>query len=98
MVDRKPPRMAGGERETLTGLLQFQRESLVRKVTGLDDEAARRRLVGSETTLLWLVNHLAWAEELWLAHRFADQETPLPQPRDSIADAVETYRATWTRV
>jgi uncharacterized damage-inducible protein DinB len=99
MVDRKPPRMAGGERETLIGLLRFQRESLVRKVTGLDDEAARRRLVGSETTLLWLVNHLAWAEELWLAHRFAEQDkATLPQPRDTIAEAVEAYRATWKRV
>lgn len=98
MADRKPPRMAAGERETLTGLLQFQRESLVRKVTGLDDEAAGRRLVGSDTTLLWLVNHLAWAEEGWFVRRFAGQDSPLTDAHDTVAEALEAYRATWDRV
>jgi hypothetical protein len=31
MSDIKPPRLAGGEAETLHALLQYQRDSLVRK-------------------------------------------------------------------
>jgi thioredoxin-dependent peroxiredoxin len=32
--DRKPPRLAGDESETLQALFQYQRDSLVKKVSG----------------------------------------------------------------
>jgi Protein of unknown function (DUF664) len=51
MVDQKPPRSSGDEREVLMTLLQYQRESLVRKVFGVDEAAARRSPVASGTTL-----------------------------------------------
>ena len=70
-IDRKPPRLAVGERETLMALWQYQRESVVRKVEGLDPQQASRRLVDSDTTLLWLVRHLIRAESLWILGRFA---------------------------
>ena len=60
--DRKPPRLEGTERQTLQALLQYQRESLARKVSGVDDDAARRSPVASGTSLLWLVKHMARAE------------------------------------
>ncbi len=60
--DHKPPRLAGGEAEVLHALLQYQRESLVRKVADLDDASARRSPVGSGTSLLWLIKHMARAE------------------------------------
>jgi uncharacterized damage-inducible protein DinB len=100
--DQKPPRLAAGERETLLALLQYQRDSLVRKVTGLEDGAARRHLVDSGTTLLWLLKHMAGAETRWVVHRFAGEDVALPddavQPRDTLVAAVDRYRATWTRV
>ena len=101
MADRKPPRLVAGERETLHALLQYQRESLVRKVEGLDEGAAREPLVESGTTLLWLTKHLSTAETLWLAHRFAGEPiTVVPddtvQPGDTIVAAVDLYRETWT--
>lgn len=65
--DLKPPRLNAGERATLHALLQYQRDSLVRKVTGVDESAARRSAVGTGTTLLWLVKHLTRAEILWIA-------------------------------
>jgi Protein of unknown function (DUF664) len=43
--DQKPPRLAAGELETLLALLQYQRDSLVRKVAGLDDAAALAHLL-----------------------------------------------------
>jgi hypothetical protein len=95
--DQRPPNLAVDERETLRALLQFQRESLVRKVSGLDEEAANRRLVASDTTLLWLVNHLAFAETLWLRHRFAGEELTI-EPEPTLAAAIDVYRATWAGV
>ena len=100
--DQKPPRLLGGERETLLALLRYQRESLVRKVAGVDDVAARRSTVDSGTTLLWLVKHLAKAEALWMVHRFAGLDDPLPDdavaPGDTLVAAVAAYRATWAQV
>lgn len=102
MADRKPPRLCADERATLTGLLQYQRESLVRKVTGVDEDAAHRALVGSGTTLVWLVRHLARAEVSWVVVRFAGEPAELPGDEDerdvTLADAVALYRSTWPSV
>jgi len=91
MADLKPPRMAGGERETLQALLQYQRDSLVRKVAGVDERAARRSPVGSGTTLLWLVEHMASAESTWILQRFAgrqaDPAEDAPPPDHTLRDA-----------
>jgi hypothetical protein len=55
VADQKPPRVVADEAGTLHALLQYQRESLVRKVADLDDASARRSPVDSGTTLLWLI-------------------------------------------
>jgi hypothetical protein len=102
-MDQSPQPAVDGERATLLGLLQFQRESLVRKVAGVADEAARRSPVASGTTLLWLVKHLAYAESIWVERRFAGLDVPLTgdavevEP-DTLDAAVAAYRATWERV
>jgi hypothetical protein len=102
MPDQKPPRVAGGELETLRALLQYQRESLVRKVAGLDDAAARRSPVPTGTSLLWLVRHMAGAEITWVLRRFAGQDVvtgdDAPGPGDTLEAAIQFYRATWERV
>lgn len=97
MTDRKPPRLCASEPETLLSLLQFQRESLIRKVDGVEEVAARQSPVGSGTTLLWLLKHLAQAETRWVLVRFAGLNATLPddtvQPDDTIASAIAGYRA-----
>ena len=98
MSDRKPPKLVGDERATLHALLQFQRESVLRKVDGLDDETARARLVDSGTTLLWIVQHLAYAETLWIVHRFTGQAIDPPRTDTDLATAIAQYRDTWVRV
>jgi uncharacterized damage-inducible protein DinB len=101
MVDEKPPRAFGDEREVLTTLLQYQRESLARKVIDIDDAAARQSPVSSGTSLLWLVRHLAAAERLWIIHRFAGGRRPPPAPaasHDTVAAALVAYRQTWADV
>lgn len=102
MPDLKPPRLTADERETLHTLLQYHRESLVRKVTGIDDAEAGRRFVGSDTTLLWLIKHAAGAEQRWVLWRFAGALDHVRDdavgPDDTIATVVEDYRTTWARV
>jgi uncharacterized damage-inducible protein DinB len=102
VFDRKPPRLVADERETLLALLRYQRESLLRKVDGVTNAAARHSPVGSGTTLLWLVKHMARAEELWVVHRFAGLDDPLPDdtvvPGDTLAAAIRRYRLAWARV
>jgi uncharacterized damage-inducible protein DinB len=97
VTDRKPPRLAAAERETLLALLQYQRDSLIRKADGVDEVAARQSPVGSGTTLLWLLKHLAQAETRWVLIRFAGQNAPLPedtvQPDDTTASVIAGYRA-----
>jgi uncharacterized damage-inducible protein DinB len=94
--------MVANERETLHALLQYQRESFVRKVDGVDEDAARRPLVPTGTTLLWLLKHMARAETVWIVHRFAGEDVSgiddEVQPGDTVATAIDGYRATWTRV
>jgi uncharacterized damage-inducible protein DinB len=101
VTDLKPPRLCGTERETLLALLQFQRDSLIRKISGVDEAAARTSAVASGTTLLWLGKHLAQAELQWTVMRFAGDAGELPhaevQPEDTAASVIEGYRAASAR-
>ncbi len=101
MADQKPPRLETGERETLQALLQYQRDSLVKKVEGVSEHAARASPVASGTSLLWLLRHMARAESIWLLHRFAGRppfvEDDELRPEDTVRSAVAAYRETWRR-
>jgi Protein of unknown function (DUF664) len=46
-------------------LLNFNRESVLKKTDGLDEEQLRRALVPTDANLLDLVKHLAAAERYW---------------------------------
>lgn len=67
------------EREVLEGFLEFYRRELVRKVGGVSEEEARRRLVPSKTTLAGLVRHLTAVERHWFLRRLAERpESAMP--------------------
>lgn len=102
MPDQQPPKMVGDERTTLLALLQFQRDSVLRKVAGLTEAEVRQSPVASGTTLLWLVKHLGRAECIWVQHRFAGVAMTVPDDRltdaDTLAGVIDGYRATWADV
>ncbi len=101
MGDRKPPRLVGGERETVLALLQYQRDSLVKKVGGVSEEAARTSPVASGTSLLWLMKHMTRAESVWILRRFAGLEMVVADDHvtadDTVPTAIAAYQETWSR-
>ncbi len=83
----------------MLALLQYQRDSLVRKAAGVDDSSARLSPVRSGTTLLWFIKHMAGAEITWLQSRFAGQPFVVPDdsvhPSDTLDAAIALYQFTW---
>jgi uncharacterized damage-inducible protein DinB len=100
-TQRRPvPRNDSGELDTALAFLTFNRESVLKKTEGLDDEQLRRVLVGTGTNLLGLVQHLAGAERVWFSHHLAGAELRegyglgmnVPAER-SAEDVVSDYKA-----
>lgn len=102
--DARPPK-SGDERTTVAAFMDSYRAAVVRKVTGLSDEDARKRIVGSATTALGIVRHLADCERWWFCEVMAGASPPYfaPEddedgdwrvgPDDTLADALAAYDA-----
>ena len=82
----------GDERAVLESFLDFHRGVLLRKLRGLSDAEAARRLVPSATTVAGLVKHLTLVEQNWFPCLLA------PVPGDvyltSEEDAVASFTLT----
>jgi Protein of unknown function (DUF664) len=71
-TQRQPvPRTDSGELDTALAFLTFNRECVLKKTNGLDEEQLRRVLVRTGTNLLGLVQHLAFAERYWFGQHLA---------------------------
>lgn len=64
-LDRAELTSTAGERATLEAFLEVYRETVTRKLRGVSEEDARRRLVPSMTTLGGIVKHMRWVEQSW---------------------------------
>lgn len=92
------------ERPALEAFLDMYRDIVVRKVRGLSDENARRRLVGSGTTLGGLIKHLRQVEFDWfhtVLAQLPEHELPVEplsgdefamEPTDTLEQLVADYR------
>lgn len=104
---RPEPPLAGDERATLCGFLDYQRATLEWKTRGLGEEGLRAGLHPTGMTLAGLLKHLAWVEDFWFAQTAG--EAPMPQPwadvdwdadydwewNSALTDDAEELRATW---
>jgi hypothetical protein len=73
-----PPRQVG-EREMLENFLDFYRETILWKVSGMSEEDLRRVVVPSGWSSLTMVKHLAYVEQNWFRTRFAgEKDLPVP--------------------
>jgi uncharacterized damage-inducible protein DinB len=86
-----------GEREMLETFLDLYRTVVTRKLSGVDDEQARQRLVPSPTTLTGIAKHLAAVEREWFQITLA-QQPPHPSgddwsigPDEKIAELLAEY-------
>lgn len=99
MADQRPPRLAADDRQTLLALLRYQRESFLRKMDGVDDKAGASSPVTSGTSLLWLTNHVADAEEGWVLRRFSRTTGGVAGPwSESLEGASTRYRRVFSEV
>jgi hypothetical protein len=74
-IDRHDPPTATDEREMLETWLDFHRQTLLWKCTGLTPELLRKRAVEpSSLSLLGLVRHMSDVERVWFRIRFAGQD------------------------
>ena len=90
---RAEPPTSGPELQALTGFLDQQRETILRKTVGLTREQLAQPLPPSSLTLAGLVNHLALVEDSWFRDRFAGlPEDPLWAGHDWEADPDYEFR------
>jgi uncharacterized damage-inducible protein DinB len=99
-TQREPvPRVDSGELDTALAFLSFSRHCVLKKADGLSDEQLRRALVGSGTSIIGLVQHLAEAERYWFGYHLvgaafdADRESGMAVPADrAVADVLRDYQ------
>lgn len=75
---RVEPPLAAGEIMTLTGFLDYQRETFEWKTRGLDSDGLGATTAATSLTLGGLLKHMALVEENWFAHRLSGREMGAP--------------------
>jgi len=108
--DLQPP----DERTGLTQRLDHHRWQVATGIDALDDSQARRKaLPATELTIIGIVKHLAWAEDLWFTRRLLGLDVPEPwasvpaedqmdwpfrsSADDTVEDVAALYRAACDR-
>ena len=73
-----PPIHAADERTMLTGMLDWYREGVIRKVDGVSPAHASATPLRSSTSIAGLVKHLALVEDGWFTTEFGGAPDPEP--------------------
>lgn len=81
-ITRQDPPWAASEKEMLEAFLDFQRATLLWKVSGVSDEDLRRKPTVSSMSLLGLVKHLAYVERSWFQVVFMNRELSVPWTKE----------------
>lgn len=103
MDTRTQPPYRGNEKDTLSGFLQFLRETISAKCRDLTEEQMRSTPTVSSMNLLGMVKHLTIVERYWFQGVFLDADVDLPwseedpdgdwrtSDSDTAAAALEAY-------
>ena len=75
---RTEPPLAADETATLLGFLDFQRQTLAWKCSGIDATGLAARLEPSGMTLGGILKHLAWVEHYWFGERMRGRAPGAP--------------------
>jgi hypothetical protein len=77
-VTRTDPPLVGDERSTLDGFLEYHRQTLLLKCSGLSAEQLRMRVVEpSSMSLLGLIRHMTEVERSWIRRRIGGEDIDL---------------------
>lgn len=76
--ERRQRARPGTERELLTAFLDFERDTVLWKLSGLTEAQLRAPRTPSGMSLLGLVKHLAYVERNWFRIRFLGEPLTLP--------------------
>jgi uncharacterized damage-inducible protein DinB len=99
--ERPKPLLSGAEREQLESWLAFYRATLLKKCSGLSFQDLCRRPVESSTmSLLGLLRHMAFVEQIWFDVRFTGNDVVeyYRNPEDRDAEWTELDSATLDEV
>ena len=108
-MERVDPPYAADERDMALAFLDYQRESVLIKLEGLDERAARFVVSPKGNSLLSIVQHLGWVEIWWFRMCFLGETVEVPWSDGDmdadfrvdddrpVSDVVAFYRACWER-
>jgi uncharacterized damage-inducible protein DinB len=82
----------GTERQVLEAFLDFHRDVLVRKVSGVSEQEARYRRVPSMTTLAGLVKHMIGVERGWFQRVLAQR--PVAEIGPNVGGGADSWELT----
>jgi uncharacterized damage-inducible protein DinB len=82
----------GTERQVLEAFLDFHRDVLVRKVSGVTEQEARYRRVPSMTTLAGLVKHMIGVERGWFQRVLAQR--PVAEIGPNVGGGADSWELT----
>ena len=103
------PILTADERSLLTGMVDRQREEVAALLDDVTEDEARARLVPSLTTVMSLVKHATFVEQVWFHSRVAGvprheiglpdtvDESFLIDPDDTVASVRAAYLAACAR-
>ena len=94
MIDHKPPGVSADEKTTLLGFLNYLRDSIAAKATGIPEPLVRTSGVPSGTSLLGLIKHLTYVERFYFlgVNVRSWPRTFTPTGRDTSESVLGGYR------
>ncbi|MBM2620301.1 DinB family protein [Actinoplanes sp. LDG1-06] len=92
--DAGPPATPDDEKATLRGFLDYLREAIITKASGVEEPAVREPGVSSGTNLLGLVKHLTYVERFYFLGRpiTSMRRTFQPTRKETVEQLVADYR------